>query len=341
MRFMAAALVLCTHATFYYHERISAAVRVWHFGEVGVPIFFVISGIVMVVSSQSLPNNAVGSRLFMLRRIVRIVPLWWVALTVKVVIALVRPEVVNHNFFQFDYALKSYFFIPYFNELHAVVPLHGVGWTLLHEIFFYILFSLAMSCGLRPAVMASFAIAGMWALGQWVAVDNPFWSVATHTSNLFFVLGMAVGSMMILAPERQDIRRGATALLATAASLLFVLQTRFEVHYVYPIVLTLGATSLLCAKWRLPSWLNRIGRLGDSSYSLYLFHPFMAPAALLVLGRFAPTWHVAAHITTAVVFTIAAAHLLHLWVEVPVVRWSRDRLLGAPKRVEARATKAG
>jgi exopolysaccharide production protein ExoZ len=258
-----------------------------------------------------------------------------------VVISLVRPEVVNHNFFQIDYALKSYFFIPYFNELHAVVPLHGVGWTLLHEIFFYILFSLAMWCGLRPAVMASLAITGMWALGQWVAVDSPFWSVATHTSNLFFVLGMAVGSVMVLAPERYRIRRAFTAALASAALLLFVLQTRFEVHHVYPIVLALGATSLLCANWRLPNWLNRVGRLGDSSYSLYLFHPFMAPAALLTLGRLAPDWPAAAHIATAVVFTIAAAHVLHLWVEVPVVRWSRDRLLGAPKRLETRAAKAG
>jgi exopolysaccharide production protein ExoZ len=341
MRFVAAALVLCTHATFYYHERLSAAIRVWHFGEIGVPIFFVISGMVMVLSSQSLPNNAAGSRLFMLRRIVRIVPLWWVALTVKVVIALVRPEVVNHNFFQIDYALKSYFFIPYFNELHAVVPLHGVGWTLLHEIYFYVLFSLAMWCGLRPAIVASVAIVTMWVLGQTIAVDNPFWSVATHTSNLYFVLGMAVGSTMVLSPERQGLRRAVVGTMAAVALALFALQMRFEVHYAYPIVLALGAMSLLFANLRLPNWLNTIGRLGDSSYSLYLFHPFMAPAALLMLGRFAPGWPPAAHLVTAVLFTIAASHVLHLWVEVPVVRWSRDRLLGAPQRLRPQEAKSG
>jgi exopolysaccharide production protein ExoZ len=337
MRFVAAALVLCTHATFYYHERINAAVQVWHFGEIGVPIFFVISGIVMVVATQSMPHNAAGARLFMLRRVVRIVPLWWVALTVKVVISLVRPEVVNHNFFQMDYALKSYFFIPYFNELHAVVPLHGVGWTLLHEIYFYILFSVAMWCGLRPALVASIAIVGMLVLGQTVAVDSPFWSVATHTSNMYFVVGMVVGSAMVLGPARRGLRRSATVALAVAALVLFALQTQFDVHYAYPIVLAVGAAALMCANLRLPAWLNSVGRLGDSSYSLYLFHPFVAPASLLMLGHFAPSWPAAVHIGTAVVFTVAAAHLLHLWIEVPVVRWARDKLLGSPRRASQQA----
>jgi exopolysaccharide production protein ExoZ len=341
MRFVAAALVLCTHATFYYHERISANVQVWHFGEIGVPIFFVISGIVMVVATQSMANNAQGARLFMLRRIVRIVPLWWVALTVKVVIALVRPEVVNHNFFQIDYALKSYLFIPYFNELHAVVPLHGVGWTLLHEIYFYVLFSLAMWWGLRPALVASVAIIAMFVLGQTVAVDSPFWAVATHTSNLYFVVGMVVGSAMALSPAQRGLRRSVTGVLAVAASVLFALQMRFDVHYAYPIVLAVGAAALMCANLRLPAWLNNVGRLGDSSYSLYLFHPFVAPASLLVLGRLVPGWPAAVHIGTAVIFTVATAHVLHLWIEVPVVRWARDRLLGAPRRASPQAANHG
>jgi exopolysaccharide production protein ExoZ len=337
MRFVAAGLVLCTHATFYYHERVRAAVQVWHFGEVGVPIFFVISGIVMVVATQSLPNNATGARLFMLRRIVRIVPLWWVALTVKVVIALVHPGVVNHNFFQLDYALKSYFFIPYFNELHAVVPLHGVGWTLLHEIFFYSLFSIAMWCGLRPALVASIAISLVWVVGQSVVVDNPFWSVATHTSNLYFVLGMAVGSTLVLTRPGQRLRRLVVVVLTAAAAMLFALQTQFHVHYVYPIVLAMGAGSLIFTDLRLPSWLNSFGRLGDSSYSLYLFHPFMAPAALLTLSHFTPDWPASLHIGAAVIFTIVAAHVVHLWVEVPVVRWFRDKLLRRPAQVVSQA----
>jgi hypothetical protein len=49
----------------------------------------------------------------------------WVARTVKVVIALAHADVVKHYFFQNDYALEPYFFIPYFNELRAIVPLHG------------------------------------------------------------------------------------------------------------------------------------------------------------------------------------------------------------------------
>lgn len=327
MRFVAAALVLCTHATFYYHERIDAAIQVWHFGEVGVPIFFVISGIVMVVATQSLPNDGAGARLFMLRRVVRIVPLWWAALSIKVFVSLVRPDAVNHNFFQIDHALKSYFFIPYFNEQHAVEPLHGVGWTLLHEMFFYTLFSLAMWLGLRPGVTASATIVGLCFAGKLVALDSPFWSVATSPANLYFVVGMVVGSVMVRGPGWRRIRWGATASLALLTVVLASLPSRWGVHHSIPVALAVAVCILLWSRSAMPQPLAALGRLGNSSYSLYLFHPFVAPAALLALGRVMPGIDAWLHITAAVLFTVLVAHLLHLWLEVPVVRWARDRLM--------------
>lgn len=326
MRFIAAGLVLCTHVTFYFHERLSASVAIWHFGEVGVPIFFVISGIVMVVSTKSLPLDADGARAFMLRRIIRIVPLWWVALLVKTVVALARPDVVNHNHFQLDYAVKSFLFIPYFNELHAVVPLHGVGWTLLHEIYFYLLFSAAMLCRLRPAVAASVVIVLLWAAGRLFQVDNPAWAVATSTANLQFVVGMAVGT--VFTESRAGSHRSWALVLAAGAGLLGLLPERFGVHYAYPAVLAVGAATLWLSNVRLPRALATIGKLGDSSYSLYLFHPFIAPATLLALGKLFPGLSIPMHISAAIVLTIAVAHALHLLVEVPVVHFARNAILG-------------
>jgi exopolysaccharide production protein ExoZ len=326
MRFVAAALVLCTHATFYYHERISSAVVVWTAGAVGVPMFFVISGIVMVVSSRSLGNNAAGAKQFILRRIVRIVPLWWVALTVKVMVALARPDVVNHNFFQIDYAVKSYLFIPYFNELHAVVPLHGVGWTLLHEIFFYLLFSLSMLCGFRPATCASALIVFLWAAGQCFSVDDPFWAVATNAINLQFVLGMAVGWVLTLDPEKRSIRQASVASLCAVVGASIGALWLFDLDFGVPAVLTLAASTLLFSGKAFPPLFAIFERLGDSSYSLYLFHPFVAPASLLAIGRAWPGMHPAWHIGVAVVVTVAVTHLIHLLIEVPVVRWVRSRL---------------
>ncbi len=330
MRFVAAALVLCTHATFYYHERVSADLAVWHFGEVGVPIFFVISGIVMVLSAQALEPGPPGAKAFILRRIVRIVPLWWFAVSIKVAVALAHPDVVNHNHFQLDYAIKSYLFIPYFNELHAVVPLHGVGWTLLHEVFFYLLFSLALLLRRHPAAWTSFVIIGLWGLGQFVHFDNPFWVVASHSANLQFVIGMATGSLLLASARRPAWRTWAAGALVVLAAGLQMAHLHWGAHYMYPVLaLTAAGTLALGSReWR---GARPLEKLGDSSYSLYLFHPFIAPAAVIVLSRLAPGMDVALHLAVVVVFTIATAHVLHLIVEAPLVNWAKHRLLGGPR----------
>jgi exopolysaccharide production protein ExoZ len=328
MRFVAAALVLCTHATFYYHERVSQAVPVWHFGEIGVPLFFVISGIVMVMSTHALPANAEGAKNFMLRRVIRIVPLYWIATGIKVAVALSQPNLVNHNHFRLDHAVQSFLFIPYFNEQHAVVPLHGVGWTLLHEMFFYLVFSLAMLCRQRPALVASVVITLWWLVGTQVQVDNAFWAVASSGANLNFITGMLAGSLLVLPSSRAKLRWGVGAAMLALAALLYVLIDRQHTYQSLPFVVAFGAAAVLLSDVALPRWTQPAERLGDSSYSLYLFHPFMAPACLLLIGKVAPTLGAPLHIGLAIVITIAAAHLLHLWVEVPAVRLARELLLG-------------
>lgn len=162
-RFVAALMVVLTHTTFYAQERAGSTLGVWHFGENGVPIFFVISGLVMVLSTAKMPLDLGGARTFLLRRFVRIVPLYWLATAAKVLIALAVPTVVNHNHFQLDHAIKSFLFIPYFNDSGELRPMHGVGWTLLHEVYFYLLFAASLAAGRKPVMWVSVVIlAGWW-----------------------------------------------------------------------------------------------------------------------------------------------------------------------------------
>lgn len=333
MRFVAAALVLCTHATFYYHERVSHALAIWHFGEVGVPIFFVISGIVMVTSSRGLSLDSAGAKQFILRRLIRIVPLWWLALGVKVAISLGRPDVVHHNHFDITDAIKSLFFIPYFDAQHTVTPFHGVGWTLLHEMQFYLLFSASLVFRLRPEWAASAVIVGLWVAGTQWSIDNPFWVVATSAHNLHFVLGMFVGALVM----RNDIARiapgvGTLALGAAVLAYLGFLDLKISRPDDIPIVLIFAAAALVFTGRALPAFFRPLSRLGDSSYSLYLFHPFIAPAVILGLARLWPGMQAWLLLMLAILLTTALAHALHLLVEIRIVRAAREHLLGKPGR---------
>ena len=90
LRGVAALLVVAYHAvnTWSLHALDSTAGKVWPNGSAGVDIFFVISGLVMVLSADRLAGRPDAWRTFARQRIVRIVPLYWVMTTAKVAAVL-------------------------------------------------------------------------------------------------------------------------------------------------------------------------------------------------------------------------------------------------------------
>jgi peptidoglycan/LPS O-acetylase OafA/YrhL len=101
------------------------------YGPFGVDIFFVISGFVMVYSSERLFGQPGAPITFFARRLARIVPLFWAATTILVwvVVPYASTKAV----------LGSLFFGPH---IPSEAPLLLVGWTLIFEMFFYVVFAI-------------------------------------------------------------------------------------------------------------------------------------------------------------------------------------------------------
>ena len=160
-------------------------------GAAGVDLFFVISGFVMVYSSESLFGRPKASVTFLLRRISRIVPLYWAMTTIMLAYVLAR------GFGPSDasplQALASYFFIPYWRPSGVIDPLYGIGWTLNYEMFFYVVFALAV------VVRREIAVAGVAVLfAAFVMIASAidlFPSQVAYLANpliLEFVFGMGI-----------------------------------------------------------------------------------------------------------------------------------------------------
>ena len=96
----------------------------------GVDIFFVISGFVIVHSSRRLFTAPGAMRLFAVRRLARIVPLYWVMTSLFVAEAFLDPGAVNGAIGGAAFIIKSYFFIPCARPDGVVQPVLGLGWTL-------------------------------------------------------------------------------------------------------------------------------------------------------------------------------------------------------------------
>lgn len=336
LRFIAAMMVVVTHATFYVSERLITGFPVWGKGASGVDVFFVISGFVMMISSQSLVDRPDGAQQFALRRLIRIVPLYWAALSLKAAFMLVAPGVTLLSAIDPVSFITSYLFIPSFNADGEIKPLLGVGWTLNFEMFFYCLFALALWLRIEPLKFVTGAFIVCCTLALFRNDSWPSGSFYCDTIVLEFAFGMLLA---------RGIMNGFRLPPAVCIALiLFGFAALFQpwvsadwfvwrpVFWGIPAAMIVTGTACLnpVLDGRVPKVLIA---LGEASYALYLFHPMIAPAAPALLARLdlriAPL-SIALSILSAVVIT----WFIFRWAEKPTTEFLR-RLTAAgstPKR---------
>ena len=336
LRIVAAVLVLVTHSSFYASERLLHTTVFWRRGACGVDLFFVLSGFVMVVSSARLQGEPQGWKIFAERRIVRIVPMYWLATTVKLAALLFTAGLVLHAQFSIPKTLASYFFLPSLNSDGELLPLLAVGWTLNFEMFFYLLFTLAL---LVRANLYWFLGIALGLLATGAAFRHQDWpppSFYLHTIALEFFLGMLIARETLRGRRLQ--RRLALFFLAAG---FFLLLGPWELWPTGPQVIVQGLPAALIL-WslaslepglpRLPRWLLY---LADSSYVIYLFHPLVAPLAPVVLAK-AHLPYVALSVICSVSLALAAGCLVHAYVEVPVNNFLGKRIRVRHARIAPR-----
>jgi len=135
----------------------------------GVDIFFVISGFIMWTSVERRPEMTASS--FFRNRLIRIVPLYWFATTLVLMVALIAPQVLNTTVLRPWHAIASYLFIPARHPTTGLFwPLLIPGWSLNYEMLFYAIFAIAIALSGHPRARRFLLIAAM--LGGLVAVAN-------------------------------------------------------------------------------------------------------------------------------------------------------------------------
>ena len=330
LRFVAALMVVITHSTFYVSERLIKDYPVWGSGASGVDVFFVISGFVMVISSQSLMDRDDGWKQFMLRRLVRIVPLYWVVLTIKLAAMLAIPAAVLHAKFDLWAIISSYLFLPSFNVDGEIKPLLGVGWTLNFEMFFYVLFAIAMALRLDVLKMVS----GVFILCCVMATfRTESWPAAAFYFDTI-VLEFAFGMLLARATIRGFSLPVPVSLFLLIAGFAGLTYQWVEAPWLWrPIVWGVPAVMVVTAVISLNRIVGKripkmLMELGDSSYALYLFHPLIAPIAPTLLAKLglpiAPL-----SIALSILSSIIATWIIFRIAEKPTTEYLKRRLAGS------------
>jgi len=162
----------------------------WSLGSFGVYLFFVISGFIMAQISWDEFGTDGASKNFIVRRLIRIVPIYWLTTIVALICHQISPN------FGMSYGLKeliySFLFIPNQNPNGVWAPILAQGWTLSYEMMFYSIFAVSLlfrrTLGL---ILVSGLLALMVAFGS-SSQPNGIIPYLCSPIVLWFLLGIAL-----------------------------------------------------------------------------------------------------------------------------------------------------
>jgi hypothetical protein len=304
----------------------------WHIGAAGVDLFFVISGFVMVESTRNMFQTKGASRTFLIRRLIRIVPLYWLYTTLMLLLVLL-PFTLKESVFSFIYTLKSYLFVPACNPATGLaLPLVPQGWTLSLEMYFYLLFALLLQFERRwllPSLTLFFAASAI--AGLCIDFHDPVLKAITSPLLLEFALGCQIARLV----NQIKIPPFICYCCMAAGGVLLFLTHSFPEAAQYRLLV-----------WGTPAFLFTLGlvflekelslkfpgiciRLGDASYSLYLSHVFVLLAIGTLLKRkaipsYIPNDFIAFFSVTA---CVAAAWFSYVLIETKSSQYLRNKML--------------
>ena len=329
LRGVAATMVVIFHAV-YQVTHVREPHGVVRAMEAGVDIFFVISGFIMLYSSHHSPGR--GPARFLVNRLIRIAPLYWLLTSLVIAIALVAPHAMQSGRLDPGHALASYLFWPVRNPASgAYEPVLVPGWTLNYEMFFYVLFAVGLWLS-RGSVdrLTAIVCAAILLLSALPLATQPSGVAAFYTAGIIveFAYGLGVGWLFLRGARLPRIAcltlilLGIVVLAATAASDLTVPR-----QFAFGVPALLIFTGVAFIRYESRSALAAPAKaLGDCSYSLYLLHPLCLSAmgqAWRRLGLQALPGAGPLFVTGSTLVCVIAAVLLYRWVEQPLVDGSQ------------------
>lgn len=278
-------------------------------GAAGVDLFFVISGFVLwtaageprstseaVAQGESrstseavAPENPTPGG-FLLARVARVAPLYWIATLVVFAVARAWPQALPIVHPDPRHLVLSLLFLPHVGPGDDPFPLLPTGWTLTYEAFFYLAFALALACPrdrrlqVLSLALLTASILGFGYHGWYTLLCNPLL--------LEFLAGVGLARLWALGRLQAIGGAGGLGLIGLGVALLAACQIGgLRDDFLRPFVWGPPAAAIVAGALALEARIGegRLARagttLGDASYSLYLVQaPLIAAFAWLTPG---------------------------------------------------------
>ena len=305
------------------------------FGYAGVELFFIISGYIIMYITD---GKTFDPREFLLKRFFRIYPIYMAFTLVPVVALFLAPALRREGMPSIFEIVASFSIFPQYGA-----PILGPGWSLEHEIIFYLIVAAFLTAGLRrwivPVLLACTGV-GVMIHGILPLLGYPdMWDWQLFSP---FQFGFAVGASIYAHREKLvgagtliPLMAGAVMTCATAAIVEpFRSAGVWSAQGAHLLIEVFGFTSgfalIFVAMLNMGRWpsLARLSRpvaglilVGDASYVLYLCNYLLLAFAMKALPHFKlPSELLWVYMALAFVVCVAVAIAIHLWIERPYLR---------------------
>ena len=332
LRGFACLLVALMHVTVTFSQTFHAYF-LWNFfkfGGGGVDIFFVLSGFIITYSNRQNIGKPATILKFVKKRLIRIFPIYWIIISIFLVLQVMLPAYYATHFqMNFENIFSTFFLLP--NH----ITLNGVSWSLTNELFFYLLFLLALlipnknfMLGLLAAYLVFLVLVPAFSSNA-PSNSNSFIQLLLFPMNIEFLLGIGVVFFVDKFPDKWIFPFLIVGLCLFLVSAVYYTPLS-QILSGYSRVIMFGLPSFLIVlalvKYELVTHIkvnNLFLQLGDASYSIYLFHLPIVVAFFKIIAKVSIANHLtlvllSGGLLAAVCF---AGFIIYKKVEKPLINW--------------------
>ncbi|HIF9541977.1 TPA: acyltransferase family protein [Photobacterium damselae] len=308
LRAVAAILVVIYHSSSMLKVNNDVLINIFQLGKVGVDVFFVISGYIILMSMD---RKKYEPFCFLLKRLLRIYPIYWFFLLIYILMMS-----VNDNL-SLTWILSSTLLIP----IETFSPIISQAWTLQFEVYFYLIASIALlNKKVNNELLILFLLSLMYlifstnqnviftVLGSSLIFEFVFGMFAyriRNSINISLVLLMVFISFIIFLKfnyneyDNSSLRFFYSGFFSFSVLLLFEYFNRF-------FIVDNVIVKLLC-------------KIGDSSYSLYLSHGLVIYVSVYIVNYIGIYEHSAFWLLPISIMSVFIGWIFYKYIEKPIL----------------------
>lgn len=352
LRGLAAILVMLFHYRFYLRSQVENGTTIWDalfgWGIIGVDIFFIISGFIMVYTTQNYTQSLFSTKRFLINRAIRIFPMYYVGLLITFLLSGAMstfhyPEKVQNLLSALTFTVYKTDITPHYIDDGGM---YNIRWTLNYEVYFYIAFSVCLLVKHRLLALIGFsalmiclipAIAGFQPTTsiQGYPFHSPTLGLLTNPVFLEFIIGAIVGYLYL---KLKNIT--SSTKIQAIASFISLSLFMYVIYGIYneslrafntesAIILGIFILFITLADPLLKKYIPHIlTYLGDISFSLYLLHGAIGSAVMKRMELFElSNYKGIVTVVIAISLSIFISHLTHKYIEIRLTRKLKKRML--------------